>query len=67
MFSHLGAVLLATGALVLVGTLHTAATANPNTGTIVALVAAPVAAPGVRSAQMRAATGASLRMIAIGY
>jgi hypothetical protein len=67
MFSHLGAVLLATGALVLVGTLHTATTANANTGTIIALVAAPVAAPGVRSAQVRAVTGASVRAIAIGY
>jgi hypothetical protein len=67
MFSHLGAVLLATGALVLAGTLHTATTANASTGTIIALVAAPVAAPGVRSAQVRAVTGASVRMIAIGY
>jgi len=67
MFSHLGAVLLATVALVLVGTLHTATTANANTRTIIALVAAPVAASGVRSAQVRAVTGASVGAIAIGY
>jgi hypothetical protein len=73
MFSHLRAVLLATGTLVLVGALHTVTMANANTetgigtGTTIALVAAPVAASGVQSAQVRAVTGASVRAIAIGY
>lgn len=67
MFSHLCAVLLATGMLVVVGTLHTITTANADTGATIALVAGPVATPGVRSAQMRAVTGASVRAIAIGY
>lgn len=65
MFSHLCAVLLAIGTLVVVGTLHTITTAD--TGATIALVAGPVATPGVRSAQVRAVTGASVRAIAIGY
>jgi hypothetical protein len=67
MFSHLRTVLLATGILVVVGTLHTITTANADSGTTIALVAGPVATPGVRSAQLRAVTGASMRAIAIGY
>ena len=67
MFSHLRAVLLATGTLVLFGTLHTisTATAKPETG--IALVSASGPALVIQSTQVRTVTGASVRAIAIGY
>jgi hypothetical protein len=65
MFSHLRAVLLATATLVLVGTVHSIATATAGTEAAIALVPGPVA--GVPSAQIRTVTGASVRAIAIGY
>jgi hypothetical protein len=67
MFSHLRAVLLATGTLLLFGTVHAISTATAIPETTIALVPAYDAAPGVQSAQVRAVTGASVRAIAIGY
>ena len=65
MFSHLRAVLLATGTLVLFGTLHAISTATAKPEVSIALVPGP--ALGIQSAQVRGATGASVRAIAIGY
>jgi hypothetical protein len=65
MFSHLRAVLLATGSLVLASTLYSVATATAGTAAAIALV--PGSSVGVQSAQVRAVTGASIRAIAIGY
>jgi hypothetical protein len=67
MFSHLRAVLLATGTLLLVGTLHTVSTAPAGAEAAIALVPATGAAPGIQSAQVRSLTGAAIRAIAIGY
>jgi len=67
MFSHLRAVLLATGTLVLAGALHSISTATAGTQVAIALVPAASLAPGIKSAQVRNVTGASVRAIAIGY
>ncbi|HEX4177514.1 MAG TPA: hypothetical protein VHY57_03720 [Rhizomicrobium sp.] len=64
MFSHIRALLLATGTLVLAGTVHTVSTATAGTQVAIALIPASASAPVVRSSQMR---GASVRAIAIGY
>jgi hypothetical protein len=64
MLSHLRAVLVVTGTLVLAGTVHTISTAAANTATVIALV--PASTPeDAQSSQVRAITVASAR--AIGY
>ena len=65
MLSHLRAVLLATGTLILAGTLHSITTATAGTEAAIALVPGRVAS--IPSAQVRVVTGASVRAIAIGY
>lgn len=67
MFSHIRAVLLATGTLILAGTVHSISTATASTEAAIALIPASTPAPAFRSAQVHGIAGASVRAIAIGY
>ena len=62
MFSHLGAVLLASGALVLLSTVHSISTQAPHPQASIILV--PASTPASRT---HAITNAPVRVIAIGY
>lgn len=67
MFSHFRAVLLATGTLILAGTVHNVSNATAGTEVAIALIPASTPASAFRSAQVRNVAGASVRAIAIGY
>jgi hypothetical protein len=69
MFSHLRAVLLATGTLVLLGAVHavSTATAEPQAELTPSPMLASAPVQGVRFAEVRSLTGVSLRAVAIGY
>ncbi len=67
MFSHLGAVLLASGALVLLSTVHSISTEVAHPQASIMLMPGSSPALGAHSAHARAVTGASVRAIAIGY
>jgi len=66
MFSHLGAVLLASGALILLSTVHSISTEAPRPQATIMLVPASSVANGV-ALHTHAALAAPLNAIAIGY